>query len=55
MLVHPPLAGYIEHAASHKARLGPTYVEIHTDPSQSTYVDAIYTQGEIPVDKQLAA
>jgi hypothetical protein len=35
--------------------LGPTYVEIHTNPPQSTYVDAIHTQGEIPVDRQLVA
>jgi hypothetical protein len=53
--VHPPVAGYIGYAISHGARLGPTYAEIHTDLPQSTYVDAIHTQGEIPVDKQLAA
>jgi hypothetical protein len=53
--VHLPLAGYIGHATLHRARLGPTYAEIHTDLPQSTYVDAIHTQGEIPVDKQLAA
>jgi hypothetical protein len=55
MSVHLPLAGYIGYAALHGARLGPTYVELHTDPPQSTYVDAIHTQGEIPVDRQLAA
>jgi hypothetical protein len=55
MSVHLPLVGYIGHAALHRARLGPTYVEIHTDPPQLTYVDAIHTQGEIPVDRQLAA
>jgi hypothetical protein len=53
--VHPLLAGYIGHAAPHGARLGPTYVELHTDTPQSTYIDTIHTQGEIPVDRQLAA
>jgi hypothetical protein len=55
MSVHLPLVGYIGHAALYGARLGPTYVEIHTDPQQSTYVNAIHTQGEISVDKQLVA
>jgi hypothetical protein len=55
MSVHPPLVGYIGHTASHEARLGSTHVELHTGPPQSTYVDSIHTQGEIPVDRQLAA
>jgi hypothetical protein len=52
MLVHPPLAGYIGYAALHEAS---TYVELPTDPPQSTYVNFTHTQGEIPVDRQLAA
>jgi hypothetical protein len=53
--VHLPLAGYIGYAASHKARLGSTYGKLSTDPPQSTYVNFTYTQGEIPVDRQLVA
>jgi hypothetical protein len=53
--VHLPLAGYIGYAASHEARLGSTYVELPTDPPQSTYVNFTHTQGEIPGDRQLAA
>jgi hypothetical protein len=53
--VHPPLAGYIGYAALHEARLGSTYVELPTDPPQSTYVNFTHTQEEIPVDRQLAA
>jgi hypothetical protein len=54
-LVHPPLAGSIGYAALPEARLGSTYVEILTDPPQLTYVNFVSTQGEIPVDRQLAA
>jgi hypothetical protein len=51
--VHLLLAGSIGYVALPEARLGSTYVEILTDPPQSTYVDFASTQGEIPVDRQL--
>jgi hypothetical protein len=53
--VHPPLVDYIGHAASHEARLGYTYGKLPTDPPQSTYVNFTHIQGEILVDRQLAA
>jgi hypothetical protein len=55
MSVHPPLVGSIGYAALHKARLGSTYVELPSDPQQSTYSDFISIQREISVDRKLAA
>jgi hypothetical protein len=37
------------------ARLRSTYVELPTNPPQSAYVDFTHTQGEKPMDRQLAA
>jgi hypothetical protein len=53
--VHLPLAGSIGYAASPEERLRSTYVELPTDPQQSTYVDFASTQREISIDRQLVA
>jgi hypothetical protein len=55
MSVHLPLAGSTGYAALHKARPRSTYVELPTNPPQSTYIDSTHTQGEIPVDRHLVA
>jgi hypothetical protein len=54
-LTHQTLVGSIGYAASPEARLGSTDVEVLTNLPQSTYINFVSTQGEIPVDRQLAA